>query len=114
MNDRLKYRTWDEIYMTYIMDIRSGNFEYLSDNIFMQCTGLEDSKGRIIYEGDILTIYETGCGNDHPKGRKVLHSIIVKLDPLSGFFSDVSVDGKWTEIEVIGNIHENPELLEAK
>ena len=67
-----------------------------------QYTGLPDKNGQEIYEGDILkTLY-------NPK--YVVESLFeFAID--WGYYSEA-----WTEfpMEVIGNIYENPELLEDK
>ena len=68
----------------------------------MQFTGLQDSKGKDIYEGDII-----GCS---PVGQ------IIYFEPYAAFliqFGDNNLVAlnKDAGIEVIGNIHENPELL---
>lgn len=69
------------------------------DGILMQYTGLKDKNGKEIYEGDIV-LY---CF------RKTLFEAEVKFiegrfSPVSGLHSD--------NYEVIGNIYENPELVE--
>lgn len=90
-----------------------------------QCTGLTDKNGKKIFEGDIVHyIYDSGKEN----GWKVDQNSIIKWD-FSGFYMDgifgsnkyVCRSG-WLEniacnggkfFEVIGNIHDNPELLEV-
>jgi len=75
--------------------------------IFMQYTGLRDKNHREIYEGDIVR-FENG------KLGKIVWSkkdagFAVKVDGELVFFdSDIDADN----IEVVGNIFENPELLE--
>ena len=72
-------------------------------------TGLEDSDGKEIYEGDILDV------KDSITGERV--SSIVVYEHACFFLSNRLytlgfVSGEDYEINVIGNIHENPELEE--
>jgi len=71
----------------------------------MQYTGLKDKNGLGIYEGDIL--------RTHFRERH-LHSKTVEVtwNELDACF-DPPV-GTGVNHEVVGNIHENPELLEDK
>ena len=69
----------------------------------MQCTGLKDKNGELIYEEDIV--------------RNNLHNNLVEWYK-GGFWINGFINGaKWnihlchTSLEVIGNIYENPELL---
>lgn len=80
----------------------------------MQSTGLHDKNGVEIFEGDICTFYR---GQSHEVGPYT-----VKWNPdHCGFhlylpheeITTYDCGPHRTGIEVIGNIHENPELLEA-
>jgi len=77
------------------------------DICLMQYTGLKDKNGTEIYEGDVVLM---GHHWDKTWSHKLL---VVKWVP-SGYIipfgaGDWAVEGD--DVEVIGNIYENPELL---
>lgn len=87
-----------------------------------QYTGLEDRNGREIYEGDILMcIGQRGDNKGHKYYRMVLFengSFCMNVryyrinSPLCNHI--VTIVNKELDWEVIGNIHDNPELLEEE
>ena len=79
-------------------------------------TGLKDKNGKEIYEGDILGgIWESGFISWCEKCKQFqYYSAGIGCMACSGdvhWYEIVEDDGK---LEVIGNIHENPELLEEQ
>ena len=123
MNDRFKFRIWDK----KIKKIRSvwgltpfgpvacdsvkmgGTHRVpLGDCIIMQCTGLKDKDGKLIYEGDIVTDV---LANKFIVNFSIEYSSFlltnIKTKESMVFYPKV-------KLEVIGNQFENPELLEEQ
>lgn len=73
----------------------------------MQYTGFKDKNGREIYEGDIIRIYNDEINEEDSWIDEVSYH-------MGGFFSgDEDLLGNvHFRAKVIGNIYENPELLE--
>ena len=79
-----------------------------------QCTGLKDKNGKLIFEGDIL-LFTNEDGEKTPyevMWSKVQNAYMVSTDELG---DTMDCWNKWGEYyEIIGNSHDNPELLEVK
>ncbi|EAG9354573.1 hypothetical protein CW895_12295 [Listeria monocytogenes] len=90
------------------------------DIVLMQYTGLKDKNGKKIFEGDIVAFSEDDFHVFNSQVEYFLEdgypAFDIKVPSTyyfdSNVFSEVSMSGLY-EIEVIGNIHENPELLEG-
>ena len=125
----LRYRAWyvlaeemiDEILMiSFLRKEIIGKFSngYISvplkfedkrngeDVILMQSTGLKDKNGKEIFEGDVVKC--NGLLGTIKSLKAMWICSFVKYNNYQkvGFFAQ--------EIEVVGNIYENPELLEDK
>jgi len=127
---KIKFRTWDEIQECYVYSEEFSTSRDFSFAVFQfghsdweksklqiqQYTGLKDKKGKEIYEGDICRWVST-------EGARHTWPIIWDDDlfcychnnmPLAQLFDSgyYQPPREWPSgFEVIGNIHENPELL---
>ena len=118
MKREIKFRAWDrkdkKLYgPESIYDIVAGwDFIDLADNqILMQYTGLKDKNGKEIYEGDIVTlpIPETDY-KTRETGEVVFWDVSGSWEIMhDGFRSLYAKESN--QLEVIGNIYENPDLL---
>lgn len=121
-----KFRAWlkDEYRMTDVREITffDDEVQMISDVTdfytygefeLMQSIGLIDENGKEIFEGDIVkdggedvgvVVYDKECG---AYGLKYKSNVILT-------FENIDELGDWKGSAVIGNIYENPELLEEE
>lgn len=105
------------------LDLESGEFGFLHDidpETVGQFTGLLDKNGKKIFEGDVVA--QNWYDYTEPSDDSFGEVVFCEYD-CSFSVMDVKKDGivplgrchayHW-EVEVIGNIHDNPELLEAQ
>lgn len=131
-----KFRAWlkDDKKMIDVDEIHfdNGQLDFIGDAItfmrnadeieLMQSTGLFDKNGQEIFEGDIIdtTDYEGGLssvGNPLVKVESDKYGFIVTGDfPCSPITLKEFEDGRkfaGVKVKIIGNVYENPELLEV-
>ena len=101
-----------------VTDCKSDGGEWLIGCCLMQFTGLKDKNGREIYEGDIIEYSSRDdCGGlDIWRGSVEFTDCAFQVKLVDGcnFNGSYEFLCDWSECEVIGNIYENPELLESK
>ena len=142
MNDRLKWRMWSTHAGRYFDENNDAMLEnvfecmkqqicydcqnpvlrkiydriaynHIADGmVFEQCTGLKDKNGKLIYEGNIVKddigLVAPVCFDEVNAMFYIDRYIGVYNYPFAYFYHYDSE----TELEVIGNIHENADLLE--
>ena len=118
MNDRFTFRVWikysRKMAAVHVLNLdRERVIARLESNLYpeyqlhevelMQCTGLKDKNGQLIFEGDILLIHDDEYGKIEFEEAGFRLTIDNVTSCLSEFYS--------YELEIAGNIYENPELL---
>lgn len=111
----LSFRIWDKRAKCWISGIKvfigdgyASINKGLDNNVYIvqQFTGLFDVIGQPIYEGDILQAV------DHFDGSSFGGAVVYNTELASYLFGNDKYYISTYEVKIIGNIFENPELLE--
>lgn len=142
MQNRFKFRAWNKL-SNEMKDVISLNINYefpdcsnviletndfdnikthnnpitcangLNNVVLMQCTGLKDKNGKLIYEGDILKFQH---GNQYRVGSLEIYKcewLVSNANFVQKAWCGGALITLYDKCEVIGNIYENKELLEC-
>lgn len=127
MTREIKFRAWDGEKMRAADDWTfgvvgdgtlltcynaGGDFNSSDEELkVMQYTGLEDKNGVEIYEGDFLKIFVASVPGKYDDVLPVVYD-----SEKTGFLLGGVLVGYFLpeDLEIVGNIYENPELLEEK
>ena len=96
----IKFRAWNIPRKAWFTLDGTDHFDIFEDEHFVveQFTGVHDKNGKEIYEGDIVRFGQKPC--------------LVTVDGVEWSFGDYQLRNKdASDLEVIGNIHENPDIL---
>lgn len=89
----------------FLKGIQYNSFYFPEEVEVMQCTGLKDKNGKLIYEGDILSIQTS---DDYIREKVYFMDCYATFIIENYGFLDRDLSNAY---EVIGNIYENPGLL---
>ncbi len=119
MSREIRFRSWQNkgglpnaSYDTFtIQELMSGRYKYSNYENWEQFTGLKDKQGRPIYEGDILQgrPREGRAEVVFDRGEFVAMARLPQPDCCTNLLAAPE-----TFSEVIGNIHENGDILKQK
>ena len=126
-----KFRAWDKELQTMLdvslIDFKKGilvgehwkfgktNFMSFDEIELMQSTGLKDKNGQEIFEGDVVRQVRTQPTTEN----ETITGVVTMIEGTWLIMNDCEqlASKLWSETdenEIIGNIYENPELLEDK
>ncbi|QYA42076.1 YopX family protein [Macrococcoides bohemicum] len=115
----IKFRVYDNrtkqilerpiiVFQDDVISVSSNENSVIDDYVLMQSTGLTDKNGKEIFEGDVLEV-----SYDDIHGEACVCDVVAKSP-----FDYSLTEAKWLnhayQIEIIGNIHEHPHLLEKE
>lgn len=136
MQNRFKFRLWDKEQKKFLKTLSQGDnidfwislddtgvylvgrenstdktyFNDITKDVVVQCcTGLKDKNGKLIYEGDILEILHSGNKKAVVCWNKTNACYELQGEAVA-YNAHITIRNDY--FEIVGNIYENPELME--
>ena len=97
------YGIWEKKYILWGMTNDIPNLVEVDPSTICQCTGLKDKNGKLIWENDIMKYQWDG---------KTRIDVVKYESPMFSYKNVIRLS--LYQDEVIGNIFDNPELLESE
>lgn len=145
MKNKFRYRVFDnddkKMYDVIFLNYENNSVEWYNDKNkkraafieevpTVQCTGLKDKNGKLIYEGDILDLYVSSKKLYRYEVKYEIGSFMLESQdeifdfpkvwndyvyPLSQLYYEYQNEENFIDqCEVVGNIYETPELLKEE
>ena len=100
----------------YIRDIKENVMAYIDDeSTICQCTGLKDKNGKLIWENDVAGFWDTYSTENGQAEMDCIGKVVWDDETISFQVTNrLSAESYEVldECSVIGNVFDNPELLE--
>lgn len=106
---------WEKRYILWGMTNDIPNMIEVDPTTICQCTGLKDKNGNLIWENDVVRV----CWQDNEAQCEEIAQVTWDKFGYYPWLDEYHCDGcdlfnEVLDIEVIGNIFDNPELLESE
>lgn len=134
MQDKFRYRVFDnddkKMHDVIFLNYENNSVEWYNDKNkkraafieevpTVQCTGLKDKNGKLIYEGDIVSVKvetqdffgEDEYYSENYKGEIIFEKGEIAIDVIDTTKHPISLYYHAKDCEIIGNIYENSELI---
>lgn len=124
LNGKTAYLIFGDNFRFIGNDVRALSHALVDPDTVGECTGLRDKNGKLVFEGDILRIAQKGNGLGDYYFPPVEYpvKVVVRWDMCAWMWETLCEDKRFIgfpsawchyECEIIGNIHDDPELLKG-
>ena len=111
------YGIWERRYILWGMTNDVPNMIEVDPDTICQCTGLKDKNGKLIWENDIVAYWDTYSTENGQAEMDCIGKVVWDDETISFQVTNrLSAESYEVldECSVIGNIFDNPELLESE